>query len=67
MLSESSKRKALISKLPTRYRQAIEVVEAAGGKVSTYALGLAANAKKNNLSDDDIIALLKKYYTSTST
>ncbi|MES9972969.1 MAG: hypothetical protein ABW094_01825 [Candidatus Thiodiazotropha sp.] len=66
MPSESPTRKALISKLPSRYRKAIEVVEASGGTVSDFALNLTVSAEKNNLADKDVIAILKKHYTSTN-
>lgn len=42
------------------------MVEAAGGTVSKFVIELAVNAKRNNLSDDDIIEQLKLHYTSTS-
>ncbi len=48
--------------LSDQHRQAIDVVEAAGGTVSEFAIALAADAARQGLSDKEIIERLKQHY-----
>jgi hypothetical protein len=48
--------------LPKRYRQALETIEAAGGRISEYAMDLTRNQDRLGLSDSDIIARLVDHH-----
>jgi uncharacterized protein (DUF1778 family) len=48
--------------LSSQHRQAIDVVEAAGGTVSEFAIELASDAARQGLSDKEIIERLKQHY-----
>ncbi len=55
----------IVNDLPENYRQALEIVEGAGGKVSEFAKDLVRDKQRLGLSDDDIIALLIERYKIT--
>jgi hypothetical protein len=48
--------------LPERYRQAQDVIEAAGGTVSEFMLDLVVKAEHKGLSDKEVIQALKDHY-----
>ena len=52
----------LIERLPDRYKQALDIIEGAGGIVSEYMLELISHANEHGLSDEEVIKLLKKHY-----
>ncbi|MCU7936065.1 MAG: hypothetical protein KZQ99_14475 [Candidatus Thiodiazotropha sp. (ex Dulcina madagascariensis)] len=56
----------IVNDLPENYRQALEIVEGAGGKVSEFAKDLARDKQRLGLSDDDIIAFLINRYKVTN-
>lgn len=55
----------IVNDLPENYRQALEIVEGAGGKVSEFAKDIVRDKQRLGLSDDDIIALLIEQYKIT--
>ncbi|MES9814168.1 MAG: hypothetical protein ABW161_06005 [Candidatus Thiodiazotropha sp.] len=56
----------IVNDLPENYRQALEIVEGAGGKVSEFAKDLVRDKQRLGLSDDDIIAFLIDRYKVTN-
>ena len=56
----------IVNDLPENYRQALEIVEGAGGKVSVFAKDLARDKERLGLSDDGIITLLIDRYKVTN-
>jgi hypothetical protein len=57
---------SLIERLPSRYKEALETIEGAGGTVSEYALELFLHANQHGLSDEEVIKLLKNHYMSSN-